>query len=46
MEFNRRKNGTKTSTFGSPGRINHDSSPFYTSRLYEGLPKEESIKYV
>jgi len=46
MEFNRRKNGTKTSTFGSPGRINHDSTPFYKSRLYEGLPKEESVKYV
>lgn len=38
--------GTKTSAFGSPGRINHDSTPFYTSRLYEGLPKEEKIKYV
>ncbi|MDI1471873.1 MAG: site-specific DNA-methyltransferase [Thermodesulfovibrio sp.] len=41
-----RKNGTKTSTFGSPGRINHDSTSFYTSRLYEGLPKEEPVKYV
>ena len=41
-----RKKGTKTSSFGSPGRINHDSTPFYSSRLYEGLPKEEKIKYV
>ncbi|MGQ9510294.1 MAG: DNA-methyltransferase [Thermodesulfobacteriota bacterium] len=41
-----RKRGTKTSAFGSPGRINHDSTPFYTSKLYEGLPKEEIIKYV
>jgi modification methylase len=31
--------GTETSTFGSPGRINHDSSKFYNSRLYEGLQK-------
>jgi site-specific DNA-methyltransferase (adenine-specific) len=46
MQINRRRNGTKTSAFGSPGRINHDSSAFYTSRLYEGLPKEEAIKYV
>ena len=46
MGFNQRKRGTKTSTFGSPGRINHDSTPFYTSRLYEGLPKEEVVKYV
>ena len=41
-----RKKGTKTSTFGSPGRINHDSTNFYKSRLYEGLPKEESYKYI
>ncbi len=40
------KKGTKTSAFGSPGRINHDSTPFYTSRLYEELPKEQIIKYV
>lgn len=38
--------GTKTSAFGSPGRVNHDSSRFYASRLYEGLPKEQKINYV
>ena len=36
-----KKNGTKTSSFGSPGRMNHDSSEFYNSRLYEGLPTEK-----
>jgi len=46
MKNNRRKRGTKTSSFGSPGRINHDSTPFYTSKLYEGLPKEQKLKYV
>mgnify|MGYP000215086359 CR=1 FL=1 len=46
MGFHQRKTGTKTSSFGSPGRINHDSTPFYTSKLYDGLPKEEIIKYV
>ena len=40
------RKGTKTSAFGSPGRINHDSTAFYTSRLYEGLPKEEKGEYV
>jgi len=45
MRANPRKNGTKTSAFGSPGRINHDSTTFYTSRLYEGLPKEEPVKF-
>ncbi|NPV11012.1 MAG: site-specific DNA-methyltransferase [Ignavibacteria bacterium] len=46
MNVNKRKNGTKTSSFGSPGRINHDSTSFYSSRLYEGLPKEEIVDYV
>ena len=46
MGFIKRKRGTKTSAFGSPGRINHDSTSFYASRLYEGLPKEEKVRYL
>lgn len=46
MKTNRRKKGTQTSSFGSPGRIGHDSTPFYTSKLYEGLPKEKKVKYI
>ncbi len=42
----RKRKGTKTSPFGSPGRINHDSTSFYNNRLYEGLPKEEKIQYI
>jgi DNA modification methylase len=38
----RKRKGTSTSAFGSPGRIAHDSSSFYKSRLYEGIPKEEA----
>lgn len=38
------KNGTSTSSFGSPGRINHDSSPFYNSRLYEGIFVDKKAK--
>lgn len=41
-----RKNGTKTSSFGTPGRINHDSSQFYNSRLYEGLISDGKIKHI
>lgn len=41
-----RKNGTKTSSFGTPGRINHDSSQFYNSRLYEGLMNEGKVKHI
>jgi site-specific DNA-methyltransferase (adenine-specific) len=43
---NKRKMGTKTSSFGSPGRINHDSTPFYASKLYAVLPIEKKIGYV
>jgi site-specific DNA-methyltransferase (adenine-specific) len=43
---NNKRKGTKTSAFGSPGRIGHDSSSFYSSRLYEGLPVEENVTYV
>lgn len=38
------RKGTRTSAFGSPGRIGHDSSRFYNSKLYQGLGKEE-VKY-
>ncbi|MGH8014900.1 MAG: DNA-methyltransferase [Candidatus Zixiibacteriota bacterium] len=41
----RKKKGTKTSSFGAPGRINHDSSGFYATKLYEGLPTEKKVKY-
>ncbi len=40
-----RQMGTVTSSFGTPGRINHDSSKFYGSRLYEGLNRGEEIVY-
>jgi DNA modification methylase len=46
MGPNSKRTATKTSAFGSPGRVNHDSTPFYASKLYEGLPKEEIIEYV
>ena len=35
MGCTERRKGTQTSSFGSPGRIGHDSSKFYNSRLYE-----------
>jgi site-specific DNA-methyltransferase (adenine-specific) len=40
------KAGTLTSSFGSPGRINHDSSQFYNSRLYEGLQSDKKTQYI
>jgi len=44
--YNEDKRGTQTSSFGSPGRINHDSTAFYASRLYEGLPAEKKTEYI
>ncbi|MEW6717920.1 MAG: site-specific DNA-methyltransferase [Chloroflexota bacterium] len=38
--------GTTTSSFGSPGRISHDSSPFYNSRLYQELSQKLEVEYI
>lgn len=40
------RNGTRTSSFGSPGRANHDSSQFYGSRLYEDFRACEKVDIV
>ena len=44
--YNKRREGTKTSAFGTPGRINHDSSKFYNSKLYEGLNNGKDVEYI
>ncbi|WP_174591056.1 DNA-methyltransferase [Methanocella conradii] len=41
-----KRNGTTTSSFGSPGRINHDSSRFYGSRLYEDFKVDENVDFI
>lgn len=45
VKINQRQ-GTKTSSFGTNGRINHDSSQFYNSRLYEGLTSTKKVEYI
>ncbi len=42
----KRKQGTETSSFGTSGRVNHDSTKFYNSRLYEGLNNSKKVKFV
>ena len=42
----KRKQGTETSAFGTSGRSNHDSSKFYSARLYEGLNSKGKVKYI
>jgi site-specific DNA-methyltransferase (adenine-specific) len=46
MNSNSRRNGSQTSSFGSPSRANHDSSKFYSSRLYEGFSRgKENVDF-
>lgn len=43
---NYERSGTKTSSFGTPGRVNHDSSSFYDSKLYQGQDRPKKVKYI
>ncbi|MRJ02148.1 MAG: site-specific DNA-methyltransferase [Epsilonproteobacteria bacterium] len=45
MGHKREGKGTETSTFGTSGRVSHNSTPFYSSNLYRGLPKEKKGVY-
>ncbi len=36
----RKRKGTTTASFGSPGRESHDSTPFYAGKLYQDLPAQ------
>jgi site-specific DNA-methyltransferase (adenine-specific) len=40
-----RRSGTSSSAFGSPGRVSHDASSFYNSRMYAGMPKGRKVEY-
>lgn len=40
-----RRKSTTTSDFGSPGRYSHDSSKFYSGRLYKGLERQDIEEY-
>jgi site-specific DNA-methyltransferase (adenine-specific) len=37
---------TKTSSFGAPGRVGHDSSAFYAGKLYDSQPRGQDVPYV
>ena len=41
-----KRKGTETSSFGVSGRIGHDSSRFYDTRLYQGRTPEKVEKYI
>ena len=38
------KKGTETSTFGTNGRINHNSDKFYDTKLYKEIKKSPLVK--
>jgi site-specific DNA-methyltransferase (adenine-specific) len=40
------RKSTRTSSFGSPGRVGHDASAFYSARLYADQPKGQEEAYV
>ena len=46
LRRNDNKRGTQTSSFGAPGRIGHDSSKFYKSRLYDGQRIKRPSQYI
>ncbi|MBI3040122.1 MAG: site-specific DNA-methyltransferase [Chloroflexi bacterium] len=46
LERRYKRNGTSTSSFGSPGRIGHDSSKFYKSKLYDGQRTKTPAQYI
>jgi site-specific DNA-methyltransferase (adenine-specific) len=41
-----KRRGTETSSFGTPGRISHDSAKFYASRLYEDIPGDQDVDQI
>jgi DNA modification methylase len=45
MKNNPAKKKTRTSAFGTPGRISHDSSRFYAGKLYSQLPPIGPCEY-
>ena len=45
-EKKRGRRGTETSSFGVSGRISHDSSKFYDSKLYQNKAVSGKIEYI
>jgi len=43
MQTKKIRTGTESSSFGTNGRINHDSSKFYNSKLYSELEGNEVL---
>ena len=46
MKNNPAKKKTRTSAFGTPGRISHDASSFYASKLYSQVAPAAACEYI
>jgi DNA modification methylase len=46
MKNNPAKKKTRTSAFGTPGRISHDASPFYAGKLYSHAAPAGACEYL
>jgi DNA modification methylase len=46
MKHNPPKKKTRTSAFGTPGRISHDSSAFYAGKLYSQVQPASVCEYI
>ena len=44
MKTHKNTKGTKSSSFGTKGRINHDSSKFYDSKLYKEIANKKQVR--
>ena len=42
----KKNRSTQTRSFGSSGRISHDATLFYNSRLYEKMQGEKDVKFI
>jgi DNA modification methylase len=42
----RKRKSTRTSAFGAPGRVSHDSSDFYAGRLYQDQAEAAPVEYI
>ena len=46
IDIKHQKEGTQTSAFGTPGRINHDSTEFYRGKLYADQEPSEPETWI
>ena len=46
MSFHKKRKGSETSSFGVSARVNHDSSKFYSSKLYGHDNSKKNVRYI